>query len=104
MLRAYDKVSGQQVRRRVSFRPAERQSMTYMVDGKQYIVVAVSGGSYSGEYMRSACRTDVDVVPGLSPPDLIRGNHAFSRTYARTKTWMPRQARHDEVCHQRARR
>jgi glucose dehydrogenase len=25
--------------------------MTYMVDGKQYIVVAVSGGSYSGEYI-----------------------------------------------------
>jgi hypothetical protein len=25
--------------------------MTYMVDGKQYIVVAVSGGSYSGEFL-----------------------------------------------------
>ena len=25
--------------------------MTYMVDGKQYIVVAVSGGTYSGEYI-----------------------------------------------------
>ena len=25
--------------------------MTYMLDGKQYIVVAVSGGNYSGEYM-----------------------------------------------------
>jgi hypothetical protein len=25
--------------------------MTYMVDGKQYIVVAVSGGNYSGEYL-----------------------------------------------------
>ena len=25
--------------------------MTYMVDGKQYIVVAVSGGAYSGEYI-----------------------------------------------------
>ena len=25
--------------------------MTYMVDGKQYIVVAVSGGNYSGEYI-----------------------------------------------------
>ena len=25
--------------------------MTYMVDSKQYIVVAVSGGSYSGEYI-----------------------------------------------------
>jgi hypothetical protein len=25
--------------------------MTYMVNGKQYIVVAVSGGDYSGEYI-----------------------------------------------------
>ena len=25
--------------------------MTYTVDGKQYIVVAVSGGNYSGEYL-----------------------------------------------------
>ena len=25
--------------------------MTYSVDGKQYIVIAVSGGSYSGEYL-----------------------------------------------------
>jgi len=25
--------------------------MTYMVDGKQYIVAAISGGTYSGEYV-----------------------------------------------------
>ena len=25
--------------------------MTYMTEGKQYIVVAVSGGNYSGEYI-----------------------------------------------------
>jgi hypothetical protein len=25
--------------------------MTYMADGKQYIVVAISGGVYSGEYI-----------------------------------------------------
>jgi hypothetical protein len=25
--------------------------MTYMLDGRQYIVVAVSGGPYSGEYI-----------------------------------------------------
>jgi hypothetical protein len=28
--------------------------MTYMVDGKQYIIVAVSGGSYSGEFLAFA--------------------------------------------------
>jgi quinoprotein glucose dehydrogenase len=33
--------------------PAQQSGspMTYMVDGTQYIVVAVSGGSYSGEYI-----------------------------------------------------
>jgi quinoprotein glucose dehydrogenase len=25
--------------------------MTYRIDGRQYIVVAVSGGAYSGEYV-----------------------------------------------------
>jgi hypothetical protein len=25
--------------------------MSYMMDGKQYIVIAVSGGNYSGEYL-----------------------------------------------------
>jgi hypothetical protein len=25
--------------------------MTYSVDGKQYIIVAVSGGNYSGDYI-----------------------------------------------------
>jgi glucose dehydrogenase len=36
--------------------PAQQSGnpMTYMVDGKQYIVVAVSGGSYSGEYIAYA--------------------------------------------------
>ena len=51
MLRAYDKVTGQQVG--ALLMPAQQSGnpMTYMVDGKQYIIVAVSGGSYSGEYI-----------------------------------------------------
>jgi hypothetical protein len=28
--------------------------MTYSVNGKQYIVIAVSGGAYSGEYIAYA--------------------------------------------------
>jgi hypothetical protein len=28
--------------------------MTYMVDGRQYIIVAVSGGNYTGEYIAFA--------------------------------------------------
>jgi quinoprotein glucose dehydrogenase len=51
MLRAYDKVTGAEVG--AVWMPAAQSGspMTYMVDGKQYIVVAVSGGSYSGEYI-----------------------------------------------------
>jgi quinoprotein glucose dehydrogenase len=54
MLRAYDKASGAQVG--AVWMPAQQSGnpMTYMVDGKQYIVVAVSGGSYSGEYLAYA--------------------------------------------------
>ena len=51
MLRAYDKVTGKEVG--AVWMPAAQSGspMTYMVDGKQYIVVAVSGGSYTGEYI-----------------------------------------------------
>jgi quinoprotein glucose dehydrogenase len=51
MLRAYDKQTGKEVG--AVFMPAAQSGspMTYMVDGKQYIVVAVSGGNYSGEYI-----------------------------------------------------
>jgi glucose dehydrogenase len=54
MLRAYDKVSGKEVG--AVWMPAQQSGnpMTYSVDGKQYIVVAVSGGSYSGEYIAFA--------------------------------------------------
>jgi len=51
MLRAYDKQTGKEVG--AVYMPAAQSGspMTYMVDGKQYIVVAVSGGNYSGEYI-----------------------------------------------------
>ena len=54
MLRAYDKRSGKQVG--AVYMPAQQSGnpMTYMVDGKQYIVVAISGGTYSGEYVAFA--------------------------------------------------
>jgi len=51
MLRAYDKVSGKEVGALLMPAPQSGNPMTYSVDGKQYIVVAVSGGSYSGEYI-----------------------------------------------------
>jgi quinoprotein glucose dehydrogenase len=51
MLRAYDKATGRQVGAVYMPAPQSGSPMTYMVDGKQYILVAVSGGNVSGEYI-----------------------------------------------------
>ncbi|MDB4875344.1 MAG: Quinoprotein glucose dehydrogenase [Gemmatimonadetes bacterium] len=51
MLRAYDKRSGAQVGEVLLPAPTSGSPMTYSVNGRQYIVVAVSGGPYSGEYI-----------------------------------------------------
>ena len=51
MLRAYDKATGKEVGAVWMPAPQSGSPMTYMVNGKQYIVVAVSGGNYSGEYI-----------------------------------------------------
>ena len=34
--------------------PQSGSPMTYMVGGRQYVVVAISGGAYSGEYLAFA--------------------------------------------------
>ena len=51
MLRAYDKATGAEVG--AVFMPTGQSGspMTYMVDGVQYVVVAVSGSSYPGELL-----------------------------------------------------
>jgi quinoprotein glucose dehydrogenase len=49
MLRAYDKASGKEVGAVYIPAPQSGSPMTYQLGGKQYIVVAVSGGNYSGE-------------------------------------------------------
>ena len=51
MLRAYDKATGKEVGAVLMPAPQSGSPMTYSVDGKQYIIVAVSGGAYSGEYI-----------------------------------------------------
>jgi len=51
MLRAYDKSSGKEVGAVWMPAPQSGSPMTYMLNGRQYIVVAVSGGNYSGEYI-----------------------------------------------------
>jgi quinoprotein glucose dehydrogenase len=51
MLRAYDKTSGKEVGSVWMPAPQSGSPMTYMWQGRQYIVIAVSGGAYSGEYI-----------------------------------------------------
>ena len=51
MLRGYDKATGREVGALFMAAPESGSPMTYMAGGKQYIVVAISGGSYSGEYL-----------------------------------------------------
>jgi quinoprotein glucose dehydrogenase len=51
MLRAYDKATGKEVGAILMPAPQSGSPMTYAVDGKQYLIVAVSGGAYSGEYI-----------------------------------------------------
>ncbi|MGE3958553.1 MAG: PQQ-binding-like beta-propeller repeat protein [Vicinamibacterales bacterium] len=54
MFRAYDKQTGQEVGA-VQMPAAQSGSpMTYMVDGRQYMIVDVSGGNYSGEFIAFA--------------------------------------------------
>jgi quinoprotein glucose dehydrogenase len=50
MLRAYDKTNGKEVGSVLMPAQESGSPMTYMVNGKQYIVIAISGGAYSGEY------------------------------------------------------
>ncbi|PWU08036.1 MAG: quinoprotein glucose dehydrogenase [Terriglobia bacterium] len=51
MLRAYNKATGVEVGAVWMPAPQSGTPMTYMVDGKQYIVVPISGGNYSGEFL-----------------------------------------------------
>jgi quinoprotein glucose dehydrogenase len=54
MFRAYDKKTGAQVGAVWMPAPQSGSPMTYSVDGRQYMVVSVSGGNYSGEYLAFA--------------------------------------------------
>ena len=54
MLRAYDKKTGAEVGAVLMPAGITGSPMTYSVDGRQYIIVAVSGGNYTGEYIAYA--------------------------------------------------
>ncbi len=51
MLRAYDKGTGKEVGAVFMPAPQSGSPMTYMLNGKQYIVLAISGGNYSAELL-----------------------------------------------------
>jgi quinoprotein glucose dehydrogenase len=51
MLRAYDQADGKEVGAVWMPAPQSGSPMTYMINGKQYILLPVSGGNYSGEYI-----------------------------------------------------
>jgi quinoprotein glucose dehydrogenase len=54
MLRAYDQHSGKEVGSVWMPSAQSGNPMTYLLDGRQYIVVAVGGGNYSSEYIAYA--------------------------------------------------
>ncbi|MCC3861534.1 PQQ-binding-like beta-propeller repeat protein [Pseudemcibacter aquimaris] len=58
MLRAYDKMTGENVGE--VWMPAGQSGspMSYMVDGRQFIIVSVSGGAYPGEFRAYALPED----------------------------------------------
>jgi quinoprotein glucose dehydrogenase len=51
MLRAYDKLSGKEVGAVYMPAPQTGSPMTYLLNGEQYLVLAISGGNYSGELL-----------------------------------------------------
>jgi quinoprotein glucose dehydrogenase len=51
MLRAYDKKTGAEVGAVYVPAPIVGHPMTYSINGRQHIVVGVSGGNYTGEYI-----------------------------------------------------
>ena len=51
MLRAYDKATGEETGSVYMPAPQSGSPMTYMLDGRQYIVIAISGGGYPGELL-----------------------------------------------------
>jgi quinoprotein glucose dehydrogenase len=54
MLRAYDKLTGREVGAVAMPAPQSGSPMTYELNGRQYIVVAISGSRYSGELLAFA--------------------------------------------------
>jgi quinoprotein glucose dehydrogenase len=51
MLRAFDKMTGREVGAVAMPAPQTGSPMTYMLNGRQYLVIAIAGGTYTGELL-----------------------------------------------------
>jgi len=58
MLRAYEKATGNELGAVYIPAPQTGSPMTYLHNGQQYLVVAVSGGNYSGELIAFKAPTE----------------------------------------------
>jgi len=54
MLRAYDKATGRELGAVWMPAPVSGTPMTYRVNGRQFVIVPISGGNYPGEYLAFA--------------------------------------------------
>ena len=93
MLRAYDKKTGQQVGAVWMPAPQSGSPMTYMVDGKQYIIVAVSGGRTRASISRVACRRSNADRPVCFDYWSKPGSRARDRSESRQRRMEGRQPR-----------
>ena len=82
MMRAYDKQTGKEVGAVWMPAPVSGSPMTYRVGGRQFIVIAVSGGNYSGEYLAFS-------LPESDTPDTSGTRVGRARTVS-TPRWRRR--------------
>jgi quinoprotein glucose dehydrogenase len=72
MMRAYDKASGKEVGAVHMPTLTSGSPMTYSIDGRQYIVIAVSGGAHSGEYIAFALPQEENATHGSQSAEARR--------------------------------
>ena len=66
MLRAYDKRTGRELAALQLPAPQSGSPMTYMLNGRQYLVIAVSGNDYPGELLAYALPGGTPAAPSTS--------------------------------------
>ena len=63
MLRAYDKATGKEVGAIYMPAPQSGSPMTYMLDGEQYLAIAISGGNHTAELVAYKLPSASDAAP-----------------------------------------